>query len=60
MKVCTPTLVRCRFRQRPDAGCRKPPRCLRCGNPLAFAWQNKLCNECAKHDATPKGGERHV
>jgi len=36
----------CRFRNRPDARCRKLPRCRTCGRVLAFVWGTGLCFEC--------------
>jgi hypothetical protein len=50
MKTCTPTLVLCRHRHRPDAACRMLPRCRRCGNRL---WRNfdGLCGRCQQQAA---------
>lgn len=47
----------CRQRNKPDAACREPPRCRVCGRVLAFAWQDRLCADCA---ADGKKGGRHV
>ena len=47
MKTGTTThYALCRFRNRPDARCRRLPRCRTCGRVLAFNWQTGLCFDC--------------
>ncbi len=48
MKVCTPTLVRCRYRNRTDAKCKRLRRCLRCRRVLGFDFGDHLCFECSQ------------
>lgn len=46
-----PTPV-CSFRERPDAKCKRLPRCQKCGRVMFFAW-GQLCPEC-EAAANPK------
>ena len=47
MKTGTTThYTLCRFKNRPDARCRKLPRCKTCNRVLAFNWQTGLCFAC--------------
>ena len=50
----------CSFKERPDAACRKPPRCRVCHRPLAFVWRDGLCPECAKPTAKAGTEVRNV
>jgi len=48
MKTGTTThYALCRFKNRPDAKCRKPARCRVCGRVLFFAFADRLCAGCA-------------
>ena len=55
----------CKARTKPDARCRRLPRCRTCGRVLAFNWGIGLCFSCeqtAKAEAAAKsdnvkGGE---
>ena len=44
-----PTLL-CAYRERPDAACRRLPRCRRCGRALSFN-ERDVCRVCL---ATPE------
>ena len=47
----------CRFKNRPDARCRRLSRCKTCGRVLAFDWGTGLCFDCgqqAKAEAAAK------
>ena len=66
MKTGTTThYALCRFRNRPDARCRRLPRCRTCNRVLAFDWGTGFCFSCkqtAKAEAAAKtdnvkGGE---
>ena len=47
MKPATTThYALCRLRNRPDARCRRLPRCRTCGRVLALNWQTGLCFDC--------------
>ncbi len=37
----------CRFKNRPDAKCRKLARCRVCGRVLFFSFADRLCSGCA-------------
>ena len=53
MKTGTTThYVLCRNRTKPDARCRKLPRCQKCRRVMFFAW-GRLCAEC-EAAANPK------
>ncbi len=57
MKIKTTTAILCRSRNKPDARCRKLPRCNNCKRVLAFNWHTGLCFECeqkAKAEAQAK------
>jgi len=58
MKTGTTThYVLCRNRNKPDAGCRKLPRCKVCNRVLSFNWHTGLCFNCgqqAKAEAAAK------
>ena len=36
----------CKARTKPDARCRRLPRCRTCGRVLAFNWGTGLCLDC--------------
>jgi len=47
MKTGTTThYTLCRFKNRPDARCRKLPRCKACNRVLAFDWGTGFCFDC--------------
>ena len=47
MKTGTTThYTLCRFKNRPDASCRKLPRCKACNRVLAFNWHTGFCFDC--------------
>ena len=48
MKTGTTThYALCRFKNRPDAKCRKLARCRVCGRVLFFSFADRLCSGCA-------------
>lgn len=48
MKTGTTThYALCRFKNRPDANCRKLARCRVCGHVHFFAFADRLCAGCA-------------
>ena len=52
----------CKARTKPDARCRRLPRCRTCGRVLSFDWHTGFCFDCEqkakdKAAATVKGGE---
>lgn len=48
MKPKTSPFFLCRFKNRPDARCRRLPRCKTCGRVLAFDWGAGLCFDCGQ------------
>jgi hypothetical protein len=58
MKVKITQANLCRYRNRDDARCRKPPRCRVCGRALAFVFKDRLCAICADR-ARREGGDSH-
>jgi len=56
MKTGTTThYALCRFKNRPDATCRKLARCRVCGRVLFFSFADRLCSGCAE-SATRRSG----
>ncbi len=56
MKIQTTIAILCRNKSKPDAVCRRLPRCKACNRVLAFRW-GALCFECdqkAKAEAQAK------
>ncbi len=56
MKIQTTIDILCRNKSKPDAVCRKLPRCKACNRVLAFRW-GAMCFECdqkAKAEAQAK------
>ena len=52
----------CRSQHKPDACCRRLPRCRTCGRVLAFDWHTGFCFGCEQKEkataATEKGGAK--
>lgn len=48
MKPKTSPFFLCRLKNRPDARCRRLPRCKTCGRVLTFDLSSGLCFECGQ------------
>ena len=60
MKVKVATSILCKFRNSPDAACRRLPRCLVCGRVLSSITAKrggKFCEACQTTRQTASRGE---
>ncbi len=60
MKPKTSPFFLCKLRNRPDAVCRKLPRCATCGHVLRFSFGDSLCTDCAGEADRERKAARHV
>lgn len=49
----------CKLKNRPDAACRKLPRCTKCGRVLRFSFADSLCPACASETHYGRKVARH-
>lgn len=60
MKVRVATSILCKFRNSPDAACRRLPRCLVCGralSPITAKRGGKFCETCQTTRQTASRGK---